>query len=104
LVCDNVYRPSRNFCDGLLARYGIEITYYDPLIGAGIQKLLKPNTRAVLIEAPGSQSFEMPDVYRRSLELGADISMQAVRLHIGLENVDDLKTDLERGFAAFNAA
>ena len=35
LVCDNVYRPSRNFCNGLLARYGVEITYFDPLIGSG---------------------------------------------------------------------
>ena len=41
LVCDNVYRPSRNFCNGLLARYGVETTYYDPLIGAGIEKLFQ---------------------------------------------------------------
>src|SRR5205085_12693934 len=50
LVCDNVYRPSRNFCNGVLARYGVETTYFDPLIGAGIEKLFKPNTRAVLVE------------------------------------------------------
>src|SRR6202051_5190230 len=62
LVCDNVYRPSRNFCNGLLARYGVEISYFDPLIGADIAKLFKPNTKAVLVEAPGSQSFEMPDI------------------------------------------
>src|SRR5215813_13353895 len=31
LVCDNVYRPSRNFCNGLLARFGVEISYFDPL-------------------------------------------------------------------------
>ena len=62
LVCDNVYRPSRNFCNGLLARYGVEITYFDPLVGAGIAALFKSNTRAVLVEAPGSQSFEMPDI------------------------------------------
>src|SRR3984885_9318202 len=62
LVCDNVYRPSRNFCDGLLARYGIETSYFDPLIGAGIGALFEPNTKAVLVEAPGSQSFEMPDI------------------------------------------
>jgi cystathionine beta-lyase len=107
LVCDNVYRPSRNFCNGLLARYGVETTYYDPMIGAGIEKLFKPNTRAVLVEAPGSQSFEMPDIpaiadvahardalviddntwatplYHRSLELGVDISMQAATKYIG---------------------
>lgn len=62
LVCDNVYRPSRNFCNGMLVRYGVETTYFDPMIGAGIEKLFKPNTRAVLVEAPGSQSFEMPDI------------------------------------------
>src|SRR5258707_10777157 len=62
LVCDNVYRPSRNFCNGMLARYGVETTYFDPLIGAGIEKLFRPNTRAVLVEAPGSQSLEMPDI------------------------------------------
>jgi cystathionine beta-lyase len=107
LVCDNAYRPTRNFCNGLLARYGVETTYYDPLIGAGIEKLFQPNTRAVLVEAPGSQSFEMPDVraiaavahardalviddntwatplYHRSLEQGVDISMQAGTKYIG---------------------
>src|SRR5215213_1173579 len=41
LVCDNVYRPTRKFCNGLLARYGVETTYYDPLIGTGIEKLFK---------------------------------------------------------------
>ncbi|MBR1206922.1 MULTISPECIES: cystathionine beta-lyase [unclassified Bradyrhizobium] len=107
LVCDNAYRPTRNFCDNMLKRYGIETSYFDPLIGAGIETLFKPNTRAVLIEAPGSQSFEMPDVraisavahargalmiddntwatalYHRSLEQGVDISMQAGTKYIG---------------------
>src|ERR1700730_16771341 len=62
LVCDNAYRPTRNFCNGMLARYGVETTYFDPLIGAGIGELFKPNTKAVLVEAPGSQTFEMPDI------------------------------------------
>ena len=107
LVCDNVYRPSRNFCNGVLARYGVETTYFDPTVGAGIEKLFKPNTRAVLVEAPGSQTFEMPDIpaiaevahardalviddntwatplFHRSLELGVDISMQAATKYIG---------------------
>jgi cystathionine beta-lyase len=107
LVCDNAYRPSRNFCNGLLARYGVETTYFDPLIGAGIAEKFKPNTRAVLVEAPGSQSFEMPDIpaiaavthardalviddntwatplYHRSLDQGVDISMQAATKYIG---------------------
>jgi cysteine-S-conjugate beta-lyase len=107
LVCDNVYRPSRNFCDGLLVRYGVEVSYFDPLIGAGIGALFKPNTKAVLVEAPGSQSFEMPDIpaiasvahargalviddntwatplYHRSLDHGVDISIQAATKYIG---------------------
>src|SRR6266567_6749468 len=62
LVCDNAYRPTRNFCEGLLAGYGVETTYFDPLIGAGVAELFKPNTKAILLEAPGSQSFEMPDI------------------------------------------
>jgi cystathionine beta-lyase len=62
LVTDSAYRPTRQFCDGVLARYGVAITYYDPTIGAGIAELMRPNTRAVLVEAPGSQSFEMQDI------------------------------------------
>src|SRR3978361_2344937 len=62
LVCDNVYRPTRNFCNGLLTRYGVETTYFDPSVGAGIAELFKLNTTAVIVEAPGSQSFEMPDI------------------------------------------
>jgi cysteine-S-conjugate beta-lyase len=107
LVCDNAYRPTRNFCDGLLTGYGVETTYFDPLIGAGVARLFKPNTKAVLVEAPGSQSFEMPDVpaiagvahargaividdntwatplFHRSLDQGVDISMQAATKYIG---------------------
>ncbi len=107
LVCDNAYRPTRNFCNGLLARYGVETSYFDPLIGADIAKYFQPNTKAILLEAPGSQSFEMPDVpaiaavahgrgalviddntwatplYHRSLEQGVDISMQAATKYIG---------------------
>ena len=62
LVTDSVYRPTRNFCDGMLKRFGVETTYYDPHIGAGIESLMRPNTRAIFTEAPGSQSFEMQDI------------------------------------------
>jgi cysteine-S-conjugate beta-lyase len=62
LVPDSVYRPARNFCNTVLKRMGVETTYYDPLIGAGIAKLFKPNTTAVHTEAPGSQTFEMQDI------------------------------------------
>jgi cystathionine beta-lyase len=62
LVTDSVYRPTRVFCETVLKRFGVETTYYDPLIGDGIETLIRPNTAAVLTEAPGSQSFEMQDI------------------------------------------
>ncbi len=62
LMTDSVYLPTRQFCQGLLKRFGVETTYYDPLIGAGIEGLFRSNTAAVFTEAPGSQSFEMQDI------------------------------------------
>jgi cystathionine beta-lyase len=62
LVTDSVYRPTRHFCETVLKRFGVETTYYDPLLGADIEALMRPNTTAVLTEAPGSQSFEMQDI------------------------------------------
>lgn len=62
LVMDSVYRPTRIFCDTILARMGVEITYFDPLVGAGIEALIRPATSTIFFETPGSQSFEMPDV------------------------------------------
>ena len=62
LMTDSVYRPTRMFCDGMLKKFGVETTYYDPTLGAGIEKLLRPNTTVVFTESPGSQSFEMQDI------------------------------------------
>ena len=62
LVTDSVYRPTRNFCDTVLKRFGVETTYYDPLVGTGIAALMKANTKVVFTEAPGSQTFEMQDI------------------------------------------
>lgn len=62
LVTDSVYRPTRAFCEGMLRRMGVDVTYYDPLIGGNIGTLFKPNTKAVFTEAPGSQTFEMQDI------------------------------------------
>ena len=107
LVPDSVYRPTRNFCNGVFKRLGAETTYYDPVIGAGIAKLFKPNTRVVFVEAPGSQSFEMQDIpaiaavahekgaivlmdntwatplYFRAFEKGVDMEIQAGTKYIG---------------------
>ncbi len=62
LITDSVYRPTRNFAEGQLRRMGVEVSYYDPLIGADIASLFKPNTKVVFTEAPGSQTFEMQDI------------------------------------------
>ena len=62
LVTDSAYQPARVFCDSTLKRMGIETTYYDPLVGADIAALMRPNTKAVLVESPGSQSLEVQDI------------------------------------------
>ena len=62
LMTDTVYWPARQLCDGLLKKLGIETTYYDPLIGKGISGLIRPNTRIVYLESPGSQTMEVQDV------------------------------------------
>jgi len=62
LVPESVYHPGRIACDGVLRDLGIETTYYDPLIGGGIANLIKPNTRLIYMESPGSMTFEVQDV------------------------------------------
>ncbi|HEY4737501.1 MAG TPA: cystathionine beta-lyase, partial [Xanthobacteraceae bacterium] len=107
LVTDSVYRPTRTFCDSVFKRLGVETTYYNPLIGDGIAKLFKPNTRAVFVETPGSQTFEMQDIpaiakvthdkgalvladntwasplYFQPFQKGVDLSIQAGTKYIG---------------------
>ncbi|MCK9909303.1 PLP-dependent transferase, partial [Microbacteriaceae bacterium K1510] len=96
----------RKFCDYMLAKLGIETTYYDPLIGAGIAALVRPNTRLIFTESPGSQTFEVEDIpaiariaaerelwllmdntwasplYFRPFEHGVDVSIQAATKYI----------------------
>lgn len=62
LVADSVYGPTRGYCERRLKPNGVEVEYYDPLLGAGIRKLLRPDTKAVYCESPGSLSFEMQDL------------------------------------------
>jgi cysteine-S-conjugate beta-lyase len=107
LVTDSVYAPTRRLCDTVLPRYGITTRYYDPLIGAEIAALIKPNTRAVFVESPGSLSFDVQDVpaiaaaahardvavlmdntwasplYFRALDKGVDLVIQAGTKYIG---------------------
>lgn len=62
LITDSVYQPTRHFSSTVLEPMGIEVEYYDPLIGSDIASLFKDNTTVVFTEAPGSQTFEMQDI------------------------------------------
>jgi cystathionine beta-lyase len=62
LITDSAYEPTRKFCDRLLARFGVTVSYYDPSIGGDIVTLLRPETTLVLLESPGSLTFEMQDI------------------------------------------
>jgi cysteine-S-conjugate beta-lyase len=107
LVTDATYGPTRVFCDQVLSRLGVAVTYYDPLLGPSIGELIKPNTRLVYLESPGSLTFEMQDtaaiakvahdkgamvlmdntwatpLYFRPLEHGVDLAIQAGTKYIG---------------------
>jgi cystathionine beta-lyase len=106
LVVDSIYRPARRFCDNVLSRLGVKVTYYDPLIGAGIAKLITGKTKVVFAESPGSQTFEVQDIpaiakaahaagavlildntwatplYFKSFDHGVDVSIQAATKYI----------------------
>jgi cystathionine beta-lyase len=62
LMVDSAYEPTRDYCDKILAKIGITTTYYDPMIGANIEHLIKDNTRLVFLESPGSLTMEVQDV------------------------------------------
>jgi cystathionine beta-lyase len=62
LVTDSVYGPVRAFCTGFLERFGVATSFYDPRIGAGIERLIRPETRLLYMESPGSLTFEVQDV------------------------------------------
>lgn len=61
LISDSVYLPTRSFGDSL-ARFGIRVEYFDPRIGGGIAEKIRPETRLVVLESPGSNTFEIQDV------------------------------------------
>lgn len=106
LMVDNAYEPTRGLCDKLLSGLGIETTYYDPMVGAGIVDLIKPNTRVIFLESPGSLTMEVQDIPAicqvaqahniitildntwaspilcQPFELGVDISVQAATKYI----------------------
>ena len=108
LVPDTAYKPTRRFCDRTLARFGVTTRYYDPALGATeLEGRIRPETRAIFLESPGSLSFEMQDVpgiaeaarrrgvitlldntwgaghLLKPLDLGVDISLQALTKYVG---------------------
>ncbi|EJM98719.1 cystathionine beta-lyase [Phyllobacterium sp. YR531] len=102
LMVDSCYGNTHYFCNTTLKRLGVEVEYYDPLVGANIEKLIKPNTKVVFTESPGSNTFEMQDIpaiaekahaagavvmmdntwatpiHFKALDFGVDISIHAV--------------------------
>jgi len=62
LMSDSVYGPTRNLANGVLKRFGVSTTFFDPLAGRGIEALIRPETRAIYLESPGSLTFEVQDV------------------------------------------
>ena len=106
LMVDTAYEPTRDFCDKMLANLGVEVSYYDPLIGRNIETLIQENTRIVYLESPGSITMEVQDIKGISdiahqhdcivmldntwaspincqpFELGVDISIQAATKYV----------------------
>ncbi len=62
LIVDSVYAPTRRFAETMLKKLGIEVDYYPPTVGADIASWMKPNTKVVFTESPGSNTFEMQDI------------------------------------------
>ena len=107
LMPDSVYGPARNFANSILKRYGVETVFYDPCIDeAGLAALMRPNTKVVYAESPGSHTFEVQDIptiarvahahgakvlmdntwgihYFQPFEHGVDVSIQALTKYPG---------------------
>ncbi|MDR7229751.1 cystathionine beta-lyase [Caulobacter sp. BE264] len=63
LVVDSAYKPTRRFCDRVLGRFGVTTRYYDPKLSPdALMALVTPSTRLIVLEAPGSLTFEMQDI------------------------------------------
>ncbi|CAK3785704.1 cystathionine beta-lyase [Vibrio crassostreae] len=62
LMVDTCYEPTRDFCDTIMKKMGVETTYYEPTLGEGIQDLIKSNTKILFTESPGSVTMEVQDI------------------------------------------
>jgi cystathionine beta-lyase len=107
LVPESIYRPNRQFASEVLRRFGVEVSFYQPAIGAGVQSLFRENTRLVWCESPGSVTMEVQDVpaiahaahsigalavldntwsagiYFDAFSHGVDVTMQALTKYVG---------------------
>src|SRR3546814_10913839 len=125
LLPDSVYFPARRVCDELLRDLGVETTFYDPCIGAGIAALIRDNTALIYLESPGSLTFEMQDVpaivaaakaagvptaidntwatplYFRPLSLGVDIVLHRSEEHTSEEHTSELQSLMRISYAVF---
>jgi cystathionine beta-lyase len=61
LMTDNAYDPSRSFAEGFLKRFGVETRYFDPR-ALDLGMLAEDGVKAILLESPGSLTFEMQDI------------------------------------------
>lgn len=62
LMTGAAYEPTQDFCNKILSKFNVETTYYDPMIGAGIVDLIRPETKVVFLESPSSITMEVQDV------------------------------------------
>ena len=62
LVTDSAYGPARELCADLLTGLDVDVEFYDPLAGAEIASLIRPATRLIWLESPGTHTFEVQDV------------------------------------------
>lgn len=62
LLTDSSYGPTRYFCHNFLQQIGVETEMYDPRVGTHIADLIRDNTSVIIMESPGSLTFELHDI------------------------------------------
>lgn len=106
LVCDNIYGPTREYCLKILPKFGIKTDFIPANIGEEIAEFIKPNTKLIFMESPGSNTFEIQDIpaitkiarekdivtvldntwstplYLKPFDLGVDVSIHSITKYI----------------------
>ena len=62
LMTGAAYEPTQDFCNIILQKMGVTTTYYDPMIGEDIARLVQPNSKVLFLESPSSLTMEVPDI------------------------------------------